>query len=101
MSIRNIPPIELLTYLLSDLLHYRTYASCLFLYYLRVGLGYEFFWTERCGNDRLGGGRKSLIAAVKLRASRSYVLYSGFGVGQKWSIEDLCRSKNTLSNKVL
>ena len=29
-SIRNIPPTELLTYLLSDLLQYRTYASCFY-----------------------------------------------------------------------
>ena len=34
-------------------------------------------------------------AAVKLRASRSDVQNSGFGVGQKWSIADLRRSKNT------
>ena len=39
------------------------------------------------------------IAAVKPRASRSDVLYSGFGVGQKWSIADMCRSKNTLPKK--
>ena len=40
---------ELLTFLLPDLLQYRIYASCLFLYYLRVRLGSDYFWAERCG----------------------------------------------------
>ena len=35
------------------------------------------------------------LEAVKPRASRSDVYYSGFVVGQKWSIADLRRSKNT------
>ena len=54
-SIRNIPPTELLTYYFSDLLQYWTYASCVFLYYLKVRWGKNNFWAERCGYDRLRG----------------------------------------------
>ena len=102
---------ELLTFLLPDLLQYRIYASCLFLYYLRVRLGYDYFLVERCGQYRLGtehrgqdrlGGRaqRSEVhkAAVKPRASRSDVKYSRFGVVQRWSMADLRRSKNTPQN---
>ena len=39
------------------------------------------------------------IAAVKPHACRSDVQYNGFGLGQKWSIADLRRSKDTPSHK--
>ena len=54
--------------------------------------------------DRLGGRALRLqvhIAAVIPRASRSDVYYRGFGVGQKWSMADMCRSKNTPPTSVL
>ena len=58
--------------------------------------------AKRRGQDMLGGRalrRQVHLAPVKPRASRSDVQYCGFGVGQKWSIADLRRSKNTPPKK--
>ena len=38
------------------------------------------------------------LAAVKPPASRPDVYYSGFGLGQKWSIADVRRSKDIIGN---
>ena len=70
--------------LLSDLLEYRTYASCLFL--LILGQAKTISGSSAGGLDRLGGRALRLlvrIVAVKPRAIRSDVQYSGFGVGRK------------------
>ena len=107
-SIRNIPSTELLT---TNFPTYCNIGPTPAVYFnilfegqvrLRQFLGRALRLgrqgAERRNQNRLGG--RALLPQVHITLQyhvlcRSDVQYSGFGVGQKWSMADMCRSKNT------